>query len=391
VRLLIDLRCLETASAGRGLGRHTRELALALRRIVPSAVRLAGLSFEGTVARELALEDLRYPGPRRGISLADRWLLPRLLEHEEIDLYHAPAYGLPAAGGRGTALVLTVHDLVADLHPELLPLRPRAAFRRAYRTAAVADRVIAISETTRRDLLARYPVAAERVVVVPNGVAAPFAAPAGDGAPSPQDPFLLYVGGLDPSKNVPFLLDVLAEVRRQVPTMRLRLAGETGPRRDALRELARRRELLPAIDFVGYVDDAALAAAYRDAAAFVFPSLYEGFGLPPLEAMAAGCPVVASPRGALPEVLGEAAALCPLGDAAAWARVAVALHRDVAERRRRVDAGRTRAAQFTWERTAHETWEVYRALLEPPGKKEDGPGAPGGFDPVEGAWPRRVR
>jgi glycosyltransferase involved in cell wall biosynthesis len=365
MRILLDLRCLETQSVGRGLGRHTREVASAVRDAAPDGVRIAGLSFQGGVARQLALEDVRYPGLRRGISIADRWLLPRLLQHEEIDLYHAPAFGLPAHGAPGTALVLTVHDLIADIHPQTLPLRARAAFRRMYRTAAVADRVIAISEATRRALLARYPVAADRVVVVPNGVSAPFAARTRGSGDGRTEPFLLYVGGLDPSKNVPFLLDVLVEVRRQVPTMRLALAGETGPRRDALRARIRSAGLERGVDLLGFVDDRRLATAYRDAAAFVFPSLYEGFGLPPLEAMAAGCPVVASPGGALPEVLGDAAWIVPLGNAAAWARAVVTLHRDVSRRRARVDAGRAHAARYTWERVGRETWEVYRSILEP--------------------------
>jgi len=359
MRILLDLRCLETDSATRGLGRHTRELARVVREQAPSAVRVAGLSFSGVPARELSLEDVRHPGPRRGITLADRWLLPRLLRHEEVDLYHAPAFGLPARGVTGIALVLTVHDLIADVLPESVPLRARAAFRRIYRSAAVADRVIAVSETTRRDLLERYPLSAERVVVIGNGVSAPFAA-SGRPAGRPTDPFLLYVGGLDPSKNVPFLLEVLAEVRRQVPTMRLVLAGETGPRQHALRERARGAGLAEALDLLGFVEDARLAGAYGDAAAFLFPSLYEGFGLPPLEAMAARCPVVASPGGALPEVLGDAAWIAPLGDAAAWARAVVALHRDVGRRRAQVEAGAARAASFTWEAVGRKTWDVYR-------------------------------
>jgi len=390
MRILLDLRCLETASAARGLGRHTRELAVALRTAAPAAVRMAGLSFEGSVARDLGLETVLHPGPRRGITLTDRWLLPRLFRHEEIDLYHAPAFGLPAHGAPGTALVLTVHDLIPDLLPGTVSLRARSAFRRIYRSAAAADRVIAISETTRRDLLARYPVPAERVVVVPNGVAAPFAesAQAAPGAAG-SDPFLLYVGGLDPSKNVPFLLDVLAEVRRQVPSMRLALAGETGPRREALRARARATGLEEALLLLGFLGDARLAAAYRDAAAFLFPSLYEGFGLPPLEAMAAGCPVVASPGGALPEVLDGAAWIAPLNDAAAWAGAVVTLHRDVARRRARVDAGRAHAARFTWERVGRETWEVYLSLLEPVPPEIRDPETAGA--PPEGPWPRPVR
>ncbi|HET9299469.1 MAG TPA: glycosyltransferase, partial [Candidatus Polarisedimenticolaceae bacterium] len=254
MRILLDLRCLETGSAARGLGRHTRELARAVRVQAPAGVRVAGLSFDGKVARELLMEDVRYPGPRRGITWSDGWLLPRLLRHEEIDLYHAPAFGVPRGEAGGTARVLTVHDLIPEIFPGSVPLRARAAFRRIHRTALAADRVITVSETTRRDLLARYPVPAERVVVVPNGVAAPFAG-ARPGAGRSAAPFLLYVGGLDPTKNVPFLLDVLAEVRRQVPGMRLALIGETGPRREALAARARAAGLGDALDLLGFLDD----------------------------------------------------------------------------------------------------------------------------------------
>ena len=390
MRILLDLRCLETGSAARGLGRHTRELARAVCGQAPAAVRMAGLSFEGNVTRELQLEDVRYPGPRRGITLSDRWLLPRLLRHVEIDLYHAPAFGVPARQPGGTALVLTVHDLIPEIFPGAVPLRARAAFRRIHRSARDADRVIAVSETTRRDLLARYPLPPERVVVVPNGVAAPFAR-ARPGASRSPDPFLLYVGGLDATKNVPFLLEVLAEVRRQVPAMRLALAGETGPRREALVARARAAGLGEALDLLGFLDDGRLAAAYQEAAAFLFPSLYEGFGLPPLEAMAAGCPVVASPGGALPEVLGDAAWIAPFGDAAAWARAVVTLHRDIGRRRSLVDAGRAHAARYGWDRVGRETWEVYRSLLEP--EPEPEPEAEPGPERAEdeGSWPRLIR
>src|SRR4029450_1138746 len=111
------------------LGRHPRQLARAVRAQAPAAVRMAGLSFEGKVARELQLEDVRYPGPRRGITFSDRWLLPRLLRHEEIDLYHAPAFGVPPGEAGGTARVLTVHDLIPEIFPRSVPLRARAAFR----------------------------------------------------------------------------------------------------------------------------------------------------------------------------------------------------------------------------------------------------------------------
>lgn len=362
MNVLLDLRCLETPSAQRGIGRYARELAAALPRAAPDW-SFAALSFHG-VGAALGLADVRYPGPRRGIGWADRFLLPGLLRARGIDLYHATAYALPSAGAPGTALVLTVHDLVAELFPDALSLRHRLAFRRTFRSAARADRVITVSQNTRRDLLARHALAPERVVAVPNGVAGSFrqrdAAAQDSGFPRP---FLFYVGGLDPLKNVAFLLDVVQRSLADGCDLHLVLAGEQGPRREALVDDAKRRGLRERVHAVGFLSDDRLAAAYRDALAFVFPSRYEGFGLPPLEAMASGCPVVSSPAGALSEVLGDAALLRDPGDAGAWAEAVGSLLADPARRAALAAAGARRAATFTWERTARETLAVYRSAL----------------------------
>lgn len=365
-RILIDLRCLETASATRGLGRHTRELVSALREQVVPGFELAGLSWSG-VGSELGVEDVSYTGPRRGIGFADPWLLPRLFERERIALYHAPAYALPVGRVTRAALVLTVHDLVADVRPQALSRRHRAAFRRTFRSARVAHRVVAVSEATRRDLLARYPLDPQRVRVIPNGVSHAFRmAKEGAGATSGfPAPFLLYVGGLDPLKNVPFLLKVLEYLRREPSgDIHLVVAGEEGARQRELAAQASRLGLGPFVHLAGHLEDRRLGAAYREATAFVFPSRYEGFGLPPLEAMACGCPVVSSPEGALSEVLGEAAWLLGPDDLEGWARAVLALAREPALREERIRAGRKRASEFTWERTARETWALYVSAME---------------------------
>ena len=362
VNVLLDLRCLETPSAQRGIGRYARELALSLPRAAPDW-SFAALSFGG-VGAALGIADVRYPGPRRGIGWADPWVLPGLFRRRRIDLYHSTAYALPTAGARGTALVLTVHDLVAELFPRALSLRHRLALRRTFRSAAAASRVITVSETTRRDLLARHPLPPERVVAIPNGVSSGFgdrgASVVSTGLPRP---FLLYVGGLDLLKNVHFLLDVLECCRRAACTVDLVVAGEEGPRRLAFERDAVRRGLGARVHAVGFLPDERLAAAYREAVAFVFPSRYEGFGLPPLEAMASGCPVLSSPAGALSEVLGAAAILCDPSDASAWAREIAALLANPSARTALAGAGVRRAASFTWERTARETLAVYRAAL----------------------------
>lgn len=363
MRVLLDLRCLETPSALRGIGRYARELARCLPAIAPAGWEFAALSWSG-VGRALGIGDLSYPGPRRGIGFADRIVLPRLLRRGRVDLYHATAYALPAAGAPGTALVLTVHDLVADLYPEALPLRHRLAFRRTFRSTSAADRVIAVSEATRRDLIARYAIDPMRVSVVPNGVAAAFRVASPPGSPSgfPR-PFLLYVGGLDPLKNVPFLLDVLALAGEAAPDLHLVVAGGDAAAGGDLARVAAARGLASRVHVAGFVPDERLAAAYREATAFVFPSRHEGFGLPPVEAMASGCPVVSSPSGALAEVLDGAALLCDPGNAAAWASAVLSLLREPATREALVNAGAIRARGLSWDATARGTLAVYEHAL----------------------------
>ena len=368
MRVALDLRCLETASGTRGIGRYARELARACLAQAPSGWSFLGLSWSG-LATTLGLEDVRCPPPRRGIGWTDRWLLPPLFRKHEVDLYHSTAYALPRGRAAGVALVLTVHDLVADLHPRALSMRHRLALRRTFGSARAAHRVVAVSETTRRALIARYPVQEERVVTVPNGVAPAFG-PAAQGSPGPSGfprPFLLYVGGFDPLKNVPFLLRVLRRLQDAAPEMHLVVAGEEGPRRLEILRAASDLGLTSRIHAPGFVSDEHLASAYAEASAFVFPSLYEGFGLPPLEAMAAGCPVVSSPAGALAEVLGEGAILREPEDPEVWARELLALYRDLSLRAACVRAGASRAARFTWEATARSTLDVYRQAREEAG------------------------
>ncbi len=366
MRILVDLRCLETASATRGFGRYARELVRALPRELPGGWSLLGLCRGGSPIVE-GVEPVRYAGPKQGVGYADRILLPPLFRRFGVDLYHSPAYALPGRrGGRGPALVLTVHDLVADLRPSALGLRHRLAFRRTFRSARTAERVIAVSRTTREELIRLYRLAPERVVAVPNGVAPAFrsvsaGSPTASGFPRP---FLLYVGGFDALKNVPFLIEVLAILRSRGEAARLVAVGGDPDGSERLRSRAEALGLGDALVLAGTVDDGRLAVAYREAEAFLFPSLYEGFGLPPLEAMASGCPVVSSPGGALRENLDAAALLVEPSDPVAWADAIVLLRRDALLRQRLADAGRERAGSFTWERTARATLEVYQSALE---------------------------
>jgi glycosyltransferase involved in cell wall biosynthesis len=296
--------------------------------------------------------------------------LPGACRRARLDLFHGTSnFELPVLAG--CPLVVTVHDLIPLSCPGAVSRRYRLLFRvLVARAVSVARRVIAISEFTRREILERYPAAAKRIAVVPNGVDPAFCAPGDPDADRRVQArhglagrYLLFVGVLEPRKNVPLLVDafeILRHTRPEAADLQLALAGGAGWRGETIAAGVRSRGLDPAVRLLGYVPDADLPALYRGATLAVMPSQCEGFGLPALEAMACGAPVLASDAAALPETVGDAGELFTPGDAGALARriadLAAAPKRLAALRER----GFARAARFTWDRTAAGTLEVYR-------------------------------
>jgi glycosyltransferase involved in cell wall biosynthesis len=347
-----------------GIGRYTRSLVETLVKLAPEERWVLYLD---RPARELpaGAEARCLPWPQR--LLWTLWAAPRDLVRRPVDLFHGvTGFELPCRAG--VPLVTTVHDLIPLRFPRLVPWRHRWAVRAllggALRRAA---RVIAVSEATRSEVLARFAISAGKVHVVPEA-AAPHFTPAG-GAEIARvrarygldGPYVLFVGLLEPKKNLPVLLAAVARCRAAGAwgSARLVLAGAAGWGGDLAAGVTR-LGLDGCVRFLGPVPDADLPALYADAHAFVFPSLWEGFGLPVLEAMAAGAPVVASRRGALPELTAGAALLvepepAPLADALGQ------VLGDGGLRARLREAGLARARAFSWERTATETLAVYRA------------------------------
>jgi glycosyltransferase involved in cell wall biosynthesis len=222
------------------------------------------------------------------------------------------------------------------------------------RSARRADRVLAVSERTRDDLVERYRVPAEKVVVTPNGVD-PIFHPNGD-APN-RAPYALFVGGIQPRKDP---LTAVEALGRLDGDLALVVAGAEKRGGDELRSAVRRLGLEQRVELAGHVGREELAGLYRGATCLVFPSRYEGFGLPVLEAMASGTPVVAAATGAVPEVAGDAAVLVEPGDPDA---LAAGIEQALANRERLVAAGLVRARAFTWAETARRTLMTYRELL----------------------------
>lgn len=374
----VDLRALVPQATG--IGVYTRSLLSRL--AARGAFRLLGL----------AHRPVRNPGALEatGVALAPEtsrlplgvlWQqleLPRILERHGADLLWSPLQTLPVVrsgsrpDGREIPAVVTVHDLTVVLYPETHRLKVRwSQVPFLDRSLARARRIVAVSEATARDLRFHFPDTAERIRVVPEGVDPVFRPAAEDAAAEIREElgapggYLLYVGTLEPRKNVETLLDAWERLHddREDDAPPLLLAGGGGWRNRGLRR--RLAGLEPhGVRHLGRVEPERLVRLFQGASVFVYPSLYEGFGLPPLEAMACGVPVVASTASSLPEVVGNAGLLVPARDSRALA-AEVARVLDDPELARELGArGRARAARFTWERAAAQMAAVFGEALE---------------------------
>jgi glycosyltransferase involved in cell wall biosynthesis len=303
---------------------------------------------------------------RRVLQGAYRFLFRRAAGGYEV--YHEPNH-IPMRCDLPT--VTTIHDLSVLLHPDWHPPDRVAWYRREF-DAGVRQtaRFIAVSEFTRRELVEHVGVPAERIHVTYQAPREAFRPLNGDqrqralrGLDVPER-FFLYVGTLEPRKNVVTLLEAWAALPARLRQESvLLIAGAWGWRADDLRAALGRDELRGSVRLLGYLHDPQLAALYSTCTAFVWPTRYEGFGLPPLEAMACGAPVVVSDVASLPEVVGEAGLRLPPDDPAAWCAALERMACDADLRERCRERGLAQAAQFTWRRFAEETLRVYRAAM----------------------------
>jgi len=327
--------------------------------------------------RPASLEDLDCEAVlspyRHEIALKTRWL-PGVEAQLGCDAILYPYWpSPPRRRPNAPPAVVFVHDLAFKVRPREVPWQQRAYFGallpRSLRSAAA---VLVPSEATRRDLVDRYRIEGleSKVAIVPEGVtpdAAPAALPAGL-----ESGFILAVGTIEPRKNYPRLLEAYGKLRREsVPVIigdrpgvpDLVIAGRPGW---AYGDTIQRIRAEPGVRHLGHVDDATLAALYRSAALLAFPSLYEGFGLPLLEAMAHGVPAVVGKAGALPELGDGAVVLVDPEDVASIAEGLERLLADASLREKLGAAGRVRAAEFTWKRAATATREVLRRIARSP-------------------------
>jgi glycosyltransferase involved in cell wall biosynthesis len=287
------------------------------------------------------------------------------------DLLFVPAHVLPLWSPRRT--VVTTHDLGYLRYPEAHPLSRRLYLRSSTRwNAWRATRILADSEATRRDIVTYCRVPAGKIDVAYLGVSPRFA-PVEDRARlrstatryGIDGPYLLYVGTIQPRKNLLRLIDAWAAYVASVPStpVTLVIAGKRGWLTEQIELRAAERGIVKRVRFTGYVAADDLPALLSGAVAFLLPSLYEGFGLPVLEAQACGTPVLTSTTSSLPEVAGDAAVLVDPADTAAIREGIARLLEDVELREQLRARGLARVAGWTWERTARQTLATFKAAL----------------------------
>jgi len=322
---------------------------------------------------------------------AYRWRLTTALRHflglsmdrffAGVDLFHATEHLLPRFSKVRT--VFTLHDLIFLFHPEThKPLNRWFLTLMMPRFLRAADAIIAVSECTRRDAIRFYGITEEKITVIYEGVsprfrpASPEAVRAVREKYSLPEHFILYVGTIEPRKNLTALLEAFhhflatcsslsapCDLRPATCDLRLVIVGKKGWLYESFFHRLRELGLDDRVIFTGYVPDEDLPAIYSAADLFVFPSLYEGFGLPVLEAMACGVPVVCSNTSSLPEVAGDAALLVDPTDVRALAGAMEEVLTDEGKRKEMRERGLRQAAKFSWEKAAAMTLKVYQDVL----------------------------
>jgi glycosyltransferase involved in cell wall biosynthesis len=323
---------------------------------------------EPTIRTQLSRLPTAYPPVR---ILWEQLVQPFALWRRRVDLLHAMAFVGPLIGS--CAMVVTVFDLSFVYYPGTFRAGKRM-YLRLFTKASVrrARRIIAISEQTKADLVRWLDLPPDRIDVVYCGVEKRFhPLPAQDveafrqkrGLPKT---FLLSVGTLEPRKNLGMLLNAYAQLRSAAQSAPpLILVGGKGWRHESLFARASKLGMADSVRFVGFVPSQELPLWYNAATCCVYPSLYEGFGLPPLEAMACGTPTLTSDSSSLPEIVGSAGLLVDPHDEVAWAQQLTRVLSAPELRRELAEKGQERARRFTWQRAADETVRVYqRALME---------------------------
>ncbi len=367
MRIAIDARKLHDF----GIGTYIRNLLRELAKIDQTTEYVLLCNPEDTVVAATLGENFRAVVEGAGhYSLTEQISVPLAVRRERVNLFHAPHYVLPALTPGRT--VVTIHDCIHLMFPEYLQHRMGYAYARAslWIAAHKSNRIFTVSEQSKRDILRFFKVPPNKIVVTPNAIDDRFSvAPSEELVRQTREryqlgrPYILYVGNIKPHKNLERLIEAFHYVRSQGRSeLELLIIGDEISKLQALRRAVHKYNLHRHVRFHGYVPHETLAVLYRLASVFVFPSLYEGFGLPPLEAMASGTPVVTSNVSSLPEVVGDAAVLVDPYSAEAIAEgILTVLHSAHlrADLRRR---GFARVQEYSWARSVQRVRQIYEEV-----------------------------
>jgi glycosyltransferase involved in cell wall biosynthesis len=368
MQIVIDAR-LNAYRAG-GIPQYTRQLLIALAAVAPndSLIALNHRKADRPVAQAANITHRRLWTPPH--HRWEQYTLPFELRGLRPEVLHFPDF-IPLFGLR-TPTVITIHDLAFIRYPAILDAAARRYYGQIRRAVTRADAIIAVSQSTRRDIAELLDVDSARIDVVYEAAAPQFqpltlppdAERTINGHLLRADDFALFVGTREPRKNLPTLLRALHQLRERCGTQapRLVIAGPRGWLDDEIDELVTRLQLAEAVQFIGGVGLAELVWLYNACRVYLHPELYSGFGLPILEAMQCGAPVIAADNSSLPEVAGDAGLLLPAQHADLWADTWHNIWHDPALRQRMRLAGRQQAAGFSWTAAAQATLRIYRRI-----------------------------
>lgn len=371
VRIGIDARKLHDF----GIGTYIRNLVRELARLDQST-EFVLLCRPGDVGVITALGPNFRPviETAGNYSIAEQVKVPLALRREGVTLFHAPHYVLPPLVHCRS--VVTIHDCIHLMFPQYLPNRVALTYARTSMAMASkrATRVLTVSETSKHDIIRFFGTDPAKIDVIYNAFDERFGV-----EPNEEDvvrvreryqlhdEFVLYAGNVKPHKNLDRLIDAFQLVRqRGLDHLKLVMIGDDISKYASLRRAVHKYQLHNHVRFLGYLPEETLAVMYRLAGVFVFPSLYEGFGLPPLEAMASGTPVVTSNVSSLPEVAGDAAQLVDPYDPDSIADGIYRVLSDVDLRRSLRQKGLVRARQFSWDASVRRVREIYGEVANMP-------------------------
>lgn len=359
----------DTTAIRSGMGNYIYQLTMQLKEKIPA--QLTAVSYENNQTfGDLPTQIPCYPFSRFSFVFWSQFLSFQKKMFEKFDIVHNPAH-FPVMNKLGRKYVCTIHDLTPLLFPQWHPHWRSFYSRLAFpRLMVNADQIIADSYHTKKDIVTYYHIPENKISVIPLG-ASPEYRPLADRQVEPvrekyhlNNPFILYVGNLEPRKNIPTLIRAFYRCRKKRPDLRLVIVGKRGWMYQEIFRMLGNLGLGDYVHFLDYVQAEDLPALYNAAEMFVYIPFYEGFGLPVLEAMQCGTPVITSSTSSLPEIVGEGGIMVDPKDVIGLGEKINMLGGDMNARKENSRYNLSRCREFSWEKCAWQTLEVYREVCE---------------------------